>query len=68
MKLGHLILILSLGIIIAGIMLMGISGINASHPFLYQNMLVTNGLLKSKETKSEHFKGRSDEYSSECNS
>ena len=53
MKLGHLILILSLGVIIAGIMLMGISGINASHPFLYQNMLVTNGLLKSKETKSD---------------
>jgi hypothetical protein len=49
MKLGHMILILSLGVISAGIVLMAISGINASHPFLNQNMLVTNDIIKSKE-------------------
>jgi hypothetical protein len=51
MKLGHMILILSLGMISAGVVLMAISGINASHPFLNQNMLVTNDFIKSKETK-----------------
>jgi hypothetical protein len=51
MKLGYMILILSLGVITAGIVLMATSGINASHPFLNQNMLVTNDFIKSKETK-----------------
>ena len=51
MKLGYLIVILSLGVIVIGITLMMISGINASSPFLNQNMLVTNGILKSKQVK-----------------
>jgi hypothetical protein len=51
MKLGHMILILSLGVIAAGVVLMATSGINASHPFLSQNMLVTNDIIKSKELK-----------------
>src|SRR5919198_2641813 len=53
MKLGHLILILSIALIITGIMLMAISGINASRPFLNQNLLVSNALLKPKEAKSD---------------
>ena len=51
MKLGYMILILSLGVISAGVVLMTVSGINASNPFLNQNMLVTNDFIKSKETK-----------------
>ena len=50
-KLGHVILTSSLGVVAAGVLLLIISGIHASQPFLNQNILVINDVVKSKETK-----------------
>ena len=46
-----MILISSLSVVAAGILLLIISGIYASQPFLNQNIVVINDIIKSKETK-----------------
>ena len=46
-----MILISSLSVVAVGILLLIISGIHASQPFLNQNILVINDIIKSKETK-----------------
>jgi len=46
-----MIVISSLGVVVAGILLLMMSGIHASQPFLNQNILVINDIIKSKETK-----------------
>lgn len=51
MKLGHMIMISSCGIIISGILLATLSGIEASRPFLNQNILVTNEIIKAGESR-----------------
>src|SRR5215212_527294 len=51
MKIGQIIVIVSLSVASAGILLVATSGINASHPFVGQKMLATNEIIKSKETK-----------------
>ena len=50
-KLGHMIVILSLSLVGAAILLLVMSGIHASDPFLNQNVLVANDIIKSKETR-----------------
>jgi hypothetical protein len=46
-----MIVISSLSVVVAGILLLTMSGIHASQPFLNQNILVINDIIKSKETK-----------------
>jgi hypothetical protein len=51
MKIGHVIVIISLSVISAGILHVAMSGMNASHPLVTQKMLAVNDIIKSKETK-----------------
>jgi hypothetical protein len=46
-----MIVISSLGVVVAGILLLIMSGIHASQPFLNQNISVIDDIIKSKETK-----------------
>lgn len=46
-----MIVISSLSVVAAGILLLIMSGIHASQPFLNQSILVSNDIIKSKETK-----------------
>ena len=50
-KFGHMIVILSVTVVSSGFFLLAVSGVHASHPFLNQNMLVANDIIKSGETK-----------------
>jgi hypothetical protein len=51
MKPHHIVLISGCAIIIVGIILIFIAGTNASLPFLSQNMLVANDIIKPGESK-----------------
>jgi hypothetical protein len=51
MNLAHAILITSCAIIIAAVLLIVTWGINASQPFLAQNILVANEIIKPGESK-----------------
>ena len=51
MKIGYLIVIISLSVISAGILHVAMSGMTVSHPIVTQKMLAVNDIIKSKETK-----------------
>ena len=51
MKIGQIIVVVSLSVASAGILLVAASGINASHPLVAQKMLAASDIIKSKETK-----------------
>lgn len=51
MNLGHMIMISSCAVIITGILLTTLSGIDASRPFLSQNILVSNEIIKAGESR-----------------
>jgi hypothetical protein len=52
MKLAHILLISASAVIIVGILVTAISGINASQPFLNQNILIRNDIIKAGDSKS----------------
>jgi hypothetical protein len=51
MNLGHMVLISSCAVIITGVLLTALSGIDASRPFLNQNILVANEIIKPGESR-----------------
>ncbi|HJT49515.1 MAG TPA: hypothetical protein VJ729_15125 [Nitrososphaeraceae archaeon] len=51
MKIGQVIVIISLSVASAGILHVTMSGMTASHPLVSQKMLVVNDIIKSKEIK-----------------
>jgi hypothetical protein len=51
MKIGQIIVVVSLSVAGAGILLVAASGINASHPLVAQKMLAVSDIIESKQTK-----------------
>lgn len=51
MKIGHIIVIISLSVASVGILHVVMSGMTASHPLVSQKMLAVNDIIKSKEIR-----------------